>query len=80
LAVGASPQTASLHLKLGDAYEEARKYAKATVQWQMVLDLEPDHPKRMKLLNLIGKYRSQDPEPPKAKPKTTKTAKTAKVT
>ena len=74
LAVAASPQTASLHLKLGDAYEEARKYPKATVQWQMVLDLEPDHPKRMKLLNLIGKYRTHQPEPPKAKPTKAKAA------
>lgn len=72
LAVAASPQTASLHLKLGDAYEEARKYAKATVQWQMVLDLEPDHPKRMNLLNLIGKYRAHQPESPEAKPKKAK--------
>jgi tetratricopeptide (TPR) repeat protein len=56
-AVQESPETASLHLKLGSAYEEAQQYDKAVAQWQMVLDLEPDHPKRMDLLNLIGKYR-----------------------
>lgn len=56
-AVAESPQTASLHLKLGDAYEEAQKHDLAVAQWQMVLDLEPDHPQRMKLLNLIEKYR-----------------------
>ena len=57
MAVQESPETASLHLKLGSAYEDAQQYANALEQWQMVLDLEPDHPKRMELLNLIGKYR-----------------------
>ncbi len=56
-AVEASPQTASLHLKLGNAYEETTQYLKAILQWRLVLDLEPDHPQRMKLLNLISKYR-----------------------
>jgi len=55
-AVTESPQTASLHLKLGYAYEEARKFDPAIGQWRMVLDLEPDHPQRMKLLNLVEKY------------------------
>ncbi len=55
-AVAESPQTASLHLKLGSAYEEARKFDQAISQWRMVLDLEPDHPERIKLLNLIEKY------------------------
>jgi len=58
-AVQQNPETASLHLKLGSAYEEAQLYAKAIVQWQMVLDLEPDHPKRMDLLNLIEKHKKQ---------------------
>ena len=49
-------QTASLHLKLGDAHNEARQYDKAVEQWRMVLDLEPDHPKRIELLNLIEKH------------------------
>ena len=40
------------------AYEEARQFDKAMAQWQMVLDLESDHPQRMKLLNLLEKYRS----------------------
>ena len=43
-AVAESPMTASLHLKLGNAYEEARKLDKAIAQWRMVLDIEPDHP------------------------------------
>ena len=57
-AVSESPQTASLHLKLGNAYEEAQKFTDAVAQWRMVLDLEQDHPQRMKLLNLIDKYTS----------------------
>jgi tetratricopeptide (TPR) repeat protein len=60
-AVAESPQTAALHLKLGNAYEEAQKFGPAVAQWRMVLDLEPDHPQRMKLLNLIDKYRSETP-------------------
>ncbi len=62
-AVRQNPETASIHLKLGYAYEEAQQYAKATVQWQMVLDLEPDNPNRMELLNLIGKYKIQPERP-----------------
>jgi tetratricopeptide (TPR) repeat protein len=57
-AVAESPQTSSLHLKLGSAYEEARKFEQAIFQWRMVLDLEPDHPQRIQLLNLIEKYSS----------------------
>ncbi|MHC4389051.1 MAG: tetratricopeptide repeat protein, partial [Planctomycetota bacterium] len=66
-AVHESPETASLHLKLGHAYEEAQKYAKAIAQWQMTLNLEPEHPDRMELLNLIEKYRKQLTEPVKRK-------------
>ncbi len=60
-AVAESPQAASLHLKLGNAYEETQKFAAAAAQWRMVLDLEPDHPQRMNLLNLIDKYRAETP-------------------
>ena len=67
MAVGEAPKSASLHLKLGNAFEEARKYAEAVVQWRMVLDIEPDHPQRMSLLNQIGKHA---PPPAAAKPKT----------
>jgi len=74
-AVAESPQTASLHLKLGYAYEEVQKYEPAIAQWRMVLDIEPDHPERIKLLNLIEKYRSgaamtvaAGPLPKKAEP------------
>ena len=56
LAVNESPQTTSLHLKLANAFEEARKYEEAVQQWRLVLDLEPEHPQRTKLLNLIRKH------------------------
>jgi tetratricopeptide (TPR) repeat protein len=56
LAVQESPENVSLHLKLGYGYEEAQRYAEAVQQWRMVLDLEPEHPDRTKLLNLIKKY------------------------
>lgn len=56
LAVNESPQTTSLHLKLANAFEDARKYEDAVQQWRLVLDLEPDHPERTRLLNLILKH------------------------
>lgn len=56
LAVAESPQNASLHLQLGNAYEESQQFAQASTQWKMVLDLEPEHPKRLELLNQIAKY------------------------
>jgi tetratricopeptide (TPR) repeat protein len=62
-AVEQSPQTASLHLQLGSAYEEAQQYDKATTQWKMVLDLEPEHPKRIELVNLVGKYAAGSSSP-----------------
>ena len=68
LAVMESPQTASLHLKLGFAHEEAEQHEKAIAQWRMVLDLESDHPQRMKLLNLIEKYHGGSESPKPAKP------------
>ena len=56
MAVHESPQTATLHMKLGNALAEAKSYADAVQQWRMVLDLEPDYPQRTKLLNLIKKH------------------------
>jgi len=83
-AVSESPRTASLHLKLGYAYEEAQKYQEAMAQWRMTLDLEPDHPERMKLLNLIEKYATgaalsagpSKPVTPAKPPETTEQPKT----
>ena len=55
LAVDQSPQNASLHLQLGNAYQDDQQFAKAVTQWKMVLDLEPDHPQRLELFNRIAK-------------------------
>ena len=56
-AIAQSPQTASLHRRLGDALAEAQRAPEAVVQWRMVLDLEPDHPRRTELLGLIERHR-----------------------
>jgi tetratricopeptide (TPR) repeat protein len=57
LAVQQNPETSSLHMKLASALAEARQYNQAVEQWRMVLDLEPDHPQRTELLNLIKQHR-----------------------
>ncbi|HUS91917.1 MAG TPA: tetratricopeptide repeat protein [Phycisphaerae bacterium] len=67
LAVEEAPRKVDPHLKLGYAYEETRRYGEAVVQWQMVLDLQPDHPKRLDLLGLIRKHRRDADQTP-AKP------------
>ncbi len=56
-AVQESPETASLHLRLASAYEQDKQYAQAITQWGMVLALEPDHPRRTELLQLIDRTR-----------------------
>lgn len=63
MAVAEAPKKVAPHLKLGYAYEEARQYPEAIVQWRMVLDLEPDHARRMALLELIRKYGTEPPKP-----------------
>ena len=52
-ALAERPETASLHLKLGDAHAAGGALEKAVRHWRMVLDLEPDHPQRTRLLNAI---------------------------
>ncbi len=53
LAVAAAPDSASLHYRLGNAYHEAKQPESAAVQWRMTLELQPDHPERLRLLGLI---------------------------
>ena len=67
LAVNEAPRKAGPHLKLGNAYEEAHKYVEAIVQWRMVLDIQPDHPERMALLDLMKKYQASAAAPPAKK-------------
>ncbi len=52
-AVSENPLSARLHLTLGDAYWLENERADATAQYKLVLELEPDHPDRVRLLNRI---------------------------
>jgi tetratricopeptide (TPR) repeat protein len=52
-AVATNPLSASLHLTLGDAHWFAGEQSKAIEQYKLVLELEPDHRERIRLLNRI---------------------------
>jgi tetratricopeptide (TPR) repeat protein len=42
-----------LHYRLGNAYWEAGRHADAARQWQITLELDPDHPQRARLLDRL---------------------------
>jgi tetratricopeptide (TPR) repeat protein len=50
------PDVASYHLLLGDAYRDAKDYPNAVMHWKLVLELEPDRPDRIEILNMIDQY------------------------
>jgi tetratricopeptide (TPR) repeat protein len=52
-AVATNPISASLHLMLGEACWQASLRKQAVEQYKLVLELEPDHADRVKLLNRI---------------------------
>jgi tetratricopeptide (TPR) repeat protein len=52
-AVSTNPLSARLHLTLGDALWLTKERAKAVQQYKLVLELEPDHADRVRLLNRI---------------------------
>ena len=52
-AVQANPLSAGLHLTLGDALWQLNDRAQARQQYRLVLELEPDHADRVRLLNRI---------------------------
>lgn len=52
-AVQNNPLSATLHLTLGDAFWLSSAADKAINQYRLVLELEPDHPQRVRLLNRI---------------------------
>ncbi len=52
-AVATNPLSARLHLTLGDAHWLASDKTKAVQQYKLVLELEPDHAERVRLLNRI---------------------------
>ena len=63
-AVQTNPLSASLHLTLGDAHWQLGHQAKAVEQYKLVLELEPDHALRARLLNRI-RGEEDIPMPPK---------------
>lgn len=52
-AVDTNPLSARLHLTLGDAHWLASQQGQAIEQYKLVLELEPDHSERVRLLNRI---------------------------
>jgi tetratricopeptide (TPR) repeat protein len=50
------PDAASYHLLLANAYRDAKDYANAVTHWKLTLELEPDRPDRIEILNLIQQY------------------------
>jgi Tfp pilus assembly protein PilF len=52
-AVTENPLSARLHLTLADAYWLDNRHEKAIEQYKLVLELEPDHAARVRLLNRI---------------------------
>lgn len=54
LAIEAAPRSAGLRYKLGNALHEAERRGEAAAHWQVVLQLEPFHPDRERLLELLN--------------------------
>jgi len=48
-----APRDADLRYRLGNAYWEAGRLADAARQWQVTLELDPDHPQRLRLLEQL---------------------------
>ncbi len=63
-AVATNPLSASLHLTLGDAHWQLGHQPQAVEQYKLVLELEPDHALRGRLLNRI-RGEEDIPMPPK---------------
>ncbi len=53
LAIESSPGSAELHYRLGNALWEAGQLAEAAGQWLTVIELDPQHPDRERLLELV---------------------------
>jgi tetratricopeptide (TPR) repeat protein len=63
-AVQANPLSAGLHLTLGDALWQLNDRAQARQQYRLVLELEPDHAERVRLLNRIREQEAVPATPP----------------
>ncbi len=57
-AVHLAPRDADLHCRLGNAYGEAGRSTDAARQWQITLELNPDHPQRARLLEQLRRAAS----------------------
>lgn len=53
LAVAEAPDSHDLHYLLGNALYEAGRTRQACRQWQITLELQPEHPDRTRMLELI---------------------------
>jgi len=58
LAVAELPETSRLHYRLGNAFWEAGQKIPAARHWQLTLELEPNHPDRLRMLELIRAVRA----------------------
>jgi tetratricopeptide (TPR) repeat protein len=69
-AVNVTPLSAGLHLTLGDAQWQLSNRPAAAAQYKLVLELEPDHADRVRLLNRIREVDAAAPTTqPSAAPK-----------
>ncbi len=60
-AVGANPLSAGLHLTLADALWQLARRPEAAAQYRLVMELEPDHADRVRLLNRIREVEGAPP-------------------
>ncbi len=59
-AIEEKPDVASYHLMIAYAYRDAKDYKQAVAHWKTVLEIEPDRPDRIELLNLINRYATEE--------------------
>lgn len=59
LAVKHAPESSDLHYRLGNALWEAGRRADAERHWRITLELRPDHPDRIRMLELIRTTRME---------------------
>ncbi len=60
LAAREAPESAEVRYDLGNALHEAGHDPEASRQWRITLELQPDHPDRVRLLELIGAIAASD--------------------
>ena len=70
LAVQHIPTSSDLRYRLGNALWEDGRHQEAVLQWRITLELQPDHPDRARLLDIIRltRARSENPTRPNGPP------------